>query len=86
MLDGAPASLLREWQAFYELEPFGEIRGDLRAANICLTIAQAMGGKKGGGKFKLQDFMLDFDKQPASTDLAPVAAQALMRERYGKKP
>lgn len=86
MLDGTDPRLLYEWQAYYEIHPFGEEREDIRAATICLAVTQAMGAKKkGGGAFKLQDFMPDFAKPPATQELSPLAAQSLMKERYGKK-
>lgn len=86
MLDGTDPSLLYEWQAFYNLHPFGEERADIRSANVCMAIMQAMGAKKkGGGQFKLQDFMPNFGKPQPTNEIDPIAAQAVMRERYGKK-
>lgn len=86
MLEEGPASLLLEWSDYYQRNPFGEERDDIRAATICLATTQAMGGKKkGGGQFKLQDFMPDFSKAQPSNELSPLAAQAVMKERYGKK-
>jgi hypothetical protein len=86
MLDGADPSLLYEWQAFYNMHPFGEERQDIRSANICLAIMQAMGAKKkGGGQFKLDDFMPQFGKPQPTTQIDPVTAQSVMKDRYGKK-
>ncbi len=85
MLDGTDLSLLLEWQAYYELEPFGEERADIRNAITCMTIANAMGMKKRGGQFTLQDFMPNFGKESAKdpTVLDPIAAQSLMKKLYG---
>lgn len=46
--------------AFYHIEPFGEIRADIRAAIVACVIATAWLKKKGGGDFSLQDFMPKF--------------------------
>jgi hypothetical protein len=86
MLDGTDLSLLYEWQEYYELEPFGEERDDIRAANICLNFAEAMGmKKKGGGKLALKDFMLRFDKPAQKPQLAPIAAQSILKDRYANR-
>lgn len=36
---------MQEWQAFYELEPWGGRQEDLRAAMICHVQSAAWGGK-----------------------------------------
>jgi hypothetical protein len=81
-----PPALLYEWMQHYNLDPFGEARGDIRAASICLSVMQAMGAKKkGGGDFKLADFMLKFDQdQKQKTSLDPEAAKAVLSKIYGK--
>lgn len=60
---------LAEWQAYYHIEPFGEERGDLRAAMLGQTVAVLAGNKDA----KLGDFLLKFDPQdkprrPAMSD------------------
>jgi hypothetical protein len=88
MLDGTSPSLLYEWQAYYDLEPFGEDRADIRSAIACLTTANSFGMKKrGGGEFTLADFIPKFDSEPKKR-LDPAKAQALMRRLYGnhRKP
>jgi hypothetical protein len=52
-----------EWQAWYELNPWGEDRADLRAGIIASTIANTNRGK-GQKAFKPSDFMPEFDKPP----------------------
>jgi len=89
MLAGADIKLLYEWQAYYELEPFGQEREDIRAATICLTIANAMGMKKrAGGQFKLDDFMPQFGKPEKTTTYDPMTALGILRQHYGnsRKP
>jgi hypothetical protein len=49
----------RRWMAYYQIEPFGEERADLRNALLCLTIAQVHGAKQ-AKKLKLSDFVLKF--------------------------
>ena len=44
-----------EWQAYYRLAPFGE--SWKQSASICAMVGNAAGGKKGGGKFKPDDFL-----------------------------
>lgn len=48
--------LLTEWMVFAKLEPFGERRGDLRAAIVAATIANANRGKNQKA-YKVEDFM-----------------------------
>lgn len=37
---------MTEWQAFYDLEPFGDMRADLRAGIVASTVANVMGDPK----------------------------------------
>jgi hypothetical protein len=46
------------WKAFHRINPIGEVRGDMQAALIAYTIAQANTGK--GKKPKFKDFVLNF--------------------------
>lgn len=46
-----------EWMVYYGLEPFGELRGDLRAGVIASTIANVHRDKK-SKSFKPSDFLL----------------------------
>jgi hypothetical protein len=50
----------RQWMAYYEIEPFGEERQDLRFANLCLLVARLWGDKKKTKGLKVSDFMLKF--------------------------
>jgi len=84
MLDGTDPALLYEWQAYYDLEPFGEERADIRNAINCMAIVQAFGTKKKGGQqFTLQDFIPDFTKAAKPKEIDPITAQKIMQERYG---
>ena len=43
MLQQLTALQWAEWKAYYDLEPFGEIRDDFRAGQICSTLANYSG-------------------------------------------
>lgn len=51
-----------DWLAYYQLEPFGEERADLRNAILCALIANLLRGK--GRRAKLKDFLPRFDEEP----------------------
>lgn len=62
MLASMSSRLLQEWATFYELEPFGEVRADLRSALVANVIANAnRNPDKQREPFTLDDFMLKFD-------------------------
>ena len=46
-----------EWKAFWNLDPWGEERADLRIGQLCAMIGNAL-RRKGGRKFKVTDFYL----------------------------
>ena len=52
---------LTEWMAFYQLEPFGDFRADLRSAIVASTLANAHRSKD-GKPFTPEDFMPFVDK------------------------
>jgi len=52
----------QEWAAFYEIDPFGDQRGDIQAGVIASTAANLKRDKK-SKPFTPQDFML-FNKKP----------------------
>lgn len=58
-----------EWMAYDRLEPFGEVRADLRAGIIASTIA-AVNTPKGRRRPRPSDFMPEFDKRrPTESEL-----------------
>jgi len=64
MLANMPSHIYYDWVRYYNAEPFGEERADLRmgimTANILTSIsavAAGMAGKKKGRTFKPGDFM-----------------------------
>lgn len=52
--------------AFFNIEPFGEQRADMRAALIACVMANAWRGKNQNA-FKLDDFILKFDPPEAQS-------------------
>ena len=68
---------LSEWMCFYNLDPFGEVRGDLQAGIVASTIANANSGK-GSKTFQPADFMplMEKPKQDEDDMLAIMTAMA----------
>ena len=60
MANAMPGLTLRAWQAYAEVEPFGEERADLRIAQLAALIANAHRDPKRTTAFKAKDFMFDF--------------------------
>ena len=59
---------LREWYAYYQLDPWGEERADWRAGMIGSTIANYAPNRKRGSKvFKVGDFMTKFKRNKKQT-------------------
>jgi len=52
---------LSEWMAYFQLEPFGEGRADLRMG-ILASLVSNMFTKKGSKRYTPKDFMPEFDK------------------------
>ena len=65
-----------EWAAYYEIEPFGEERADLRAGVVASMVGNSAGGKQGGGSFEPADFVMSFGQR--ETDWRMMLAQAQM--------
>lgn len=55
-----------EWLAFYEVEPFGETRGDLHNAALAAVIVNANRGKKGKAA-KVSQFLVDWWKDASKS-------------------
>ena len=80
-----------EWMAYYQLEPFGEERADLRNAQLCCLYANSK--TKKGKRYKLKDFMPRFEKESPedrnkrirATLMAFAAAQNRMVKQRGNR-
>jgi hypothetical protein len=76
MLRGMTTRQFQEWRAYADLEPFDEVRADLRAASIVQTLINVLTRKKGQPGIKLEDCVLRFRTAPRPT---PASAQAEVR-------
>jgi len=79
LLAQIPASELTEWQAYYNIEPFGEVRADSRAAIIASTVANtARDTKRKPKPFTPAEFMPKFGKRKpkSAADLLALARMA----------
>ena len=56
----------REWQAEYRIEPWGDVREDLRSGVVASTIAN-VNRRRGSQPFKATDFCLEFGPPPPKT-------------------
>jgi len=59
-----------QWQAFGQIEPFGEVRDDMRAAMIACTIANVFRGKNKAA-YQLDRFMLKFNMSSTKNRQSP---------------
>jgi len=75
---------LKEWQVFYEMEPFGHIRDDLNAGLITNTLMNIHRGEKQQA-YKLQDTMLTFGKKQKKRQSQREISARLMAWCGGKK-
>lgn len=65
MADGMTISQLRGWLAYYECEPWGEERADLRAGIVAATVGNVHRGK--GRVLSPSDFMPRFGEPRKQT-------------------
>jgi hypothetical protein len=73
---------LTEWQEYAKIEPFGEERADIRAAEICMVIANANRGKDQKA-LSLNDFLLRFGDEPKAEPKS-AEEQQTMAERIAR--
>lgn len=83
MLRRISLAQLLEWIAFYELEPFGELRQDFRMAHTMALMANLnRNHEKQPEPFKLSQFMLKFDGElpapPPQKDWRDMKAAAVL--------
>jgi hypothetical protein len=75
MLARIPSRLLSEWLAFDAIEPFGERRADLRAAQIVTAIANVNRDPKTRKEpYTIEEFVLRFDAPPSGSPRADEAS------------
>jgi hypothetical protein len=56
------AAELAEWQAYWNINPWGERRADLRSGIVAATVANCLRGKNQKAH-KVDEFMPDFEQQ-----------------------
>lgn len=61
-----PSTLLTEWMCYYDIDPFGEERADLRSGIVAATIANTNRDKK-DKPHKVEDFMPKFEAPEEQT-------------------
>jgi hypothetical protein len=79
MLRAIPNRLFVEWQAYEELEPFGEERADIRAAAIERSLWNLWARPKEGG-WELYRFLL-----PLGDQLEPYKRTKILTEAEAKE-
>ena len=62
LLEEISSQELTEWQAFYNLEPFGEERADLRSAIVASTVANVNRNRK-SKPVPLEAFLPRFEQE-----------------------
>jgi hypothetical protein len=79
---------IAEWMAYYSIDPFGEIRGDMRSAMQCCLMANAWNGDK-NKTFSMDDFMLikESESKPKESGFSGEAGAAIAKRIFprGKK-
>lgn len=78
LLDTISSRELTEWQAYAQLEPFGEERADLRSATNTMVLANAnRDPKKQARPYTIEDFMFFRDEaEKPELSQAEIAAKA----------
>lgn len=63
LLDSMSGRELAEWMAFYQVEPFGDVRGDLQAGIVASTLANVYRDRKKKPKpYNPEEFMPKFER------------------------
>jgi len=84
MLEEMTPTQLVEWMVYESLEPFGDVRADLRAGIVASTIANVHRDPKRTRSYKPSDFIAMDRSTESSTDRKPITSQSrfdAMKER-----
>jgi hypothetical protein len=68
LLENMSYEEFKEWQAYYEIEPFGEYKKDFRAGIIASSIFNSKRTKQSDKIFSPTDFIPNFDSKAKSKD------------------
>jgi hypothetical protein len=75
---------LSEWQAFYNLEPWGDERADLRSGLAASALCN-LWTAKGSHRYKASDFLMNFEEtEPQTPDQMKAMLQALTTARKNR--
>ena len=78
--EGMTAAEFLEWQEYYSIEPFGELRGDARIGVLGAGVAMMLGAKN----VKVENWMPHFkSKKPKSPEQLAVEADTWARAIAG---
>lgn len=71
-----------EWAAFYGMEPFGDLRGDLQAGVVAATVAEVNRDRKRRREpFTPADFLLRFGEKEEKKQPPPDASELFQQFR-----
>ena len=88
LLEQMPCTMMDMWMAYYEVEPFGQDRGDIGSAIVASTMANAWRGK-GSRSFRPSDFLPTFGprKEQSTADMQAIfrAAKAGFEQALAAK-
>ena len=73
---------LSEWMAYYQLDPFGNVREDLHAGIVASTIANVNRGKNDKA-FQPSDFMPFMEKPEQTVDDMKAVMDAIAKGQDG---
>ncbi len=73
---------LSEWMAYYQLDPFGNVREDLQAGIVASTIANVNRGKNDKA-FQPSDFMPFMEKPEQTVDDMKAVMDAIAKGQDG---
>lgn len=81
-LETMPATEFDEWRQYYEIEPFGEWRDDLRTGILAALTANIHRDPKKGRRYQPKDFIPSFGI-PAEKPKRDPAMKKLLRGAFG---
>jgi hypothetical protein len=83
LLDSISSEELTEWAAYYQLDPFGGVRGDMQAGVMASTMANIHA--KRGHRFTPSDFMPTFGDPEPTKSMTPIEIRDRLSLMFGRK-
>jgi hypothetical protein len=81
MLRRLSARQFRRWMLYEQVEPFGQLREDYRAAMVASHVANTGYDTSKRGPFKIEDFLLKFGSEERALAAGKVAAKQSPEEQ-----